>query len=337
MKGHKGRVELNDLQTGGTNGSTKQTAVEHLQGATMSFHNIHYKVQKINLPWRKSPGKDILIDLKFLDVLAARKDPVGLSGEDDVVMGTLTVRENFTFSAALRLPTSVPLKEKQRRVDTLINQLGLQKVADSKVGTQLIRGVSGGERKRTNIGMELITNPPVLFLDEPTTGLDASTANSVYHGPGQNTLKYFSDIGYTCEPHNNPADFFLDIINGDAISASAINTDPEESEPGSPSRLVEEVLVEEYRSSSLYKDTKTELERITQGRSAAKVPVSSRTITYTTGFLTQFRWVLHRTFKNLLLNPQTSIAQVAVTLFLALIVGVIFFDVNKDPQNGVQN
>lgn len=48
-----------------------------------------------------------------------------------------------------------------------------------QVGTQLIRGISGGERKRTNIGMELIIDPPVLFLDEPTTGLDASTANSV--------------------------------------------------------------------------------------------------------------------------------------------------------------
>lgn len=48
-----------------------------------------------------------------------------------------------------------------------------------QVGTQLIRGISGGERKRTSIGMELIIDPSVLFLDEPTTGLDASTANSV--------------------------------------------------------------------------------------------------------------------------------------------------------------
>lgn len=48
-----------------------------------------------------------------------------------------------------------------------------------QVGTQMTRGISGGERKRTNIGMELIIDPAVLFLDEPTTGLDASTANSV--------------------------------------------------------------------------------------------------------------------------------------------------------------
>ena len=48
-----------------------------------------------------------------------------------------------------------------------------------QIGTSYIRGVSGGERKRTNIGMELVIGPPVLFLDEPTTGLDASTANAV--------------------------------------------------------------------------------------------------------------------------------------------------------------
>lgn len=48
-----------------------------------------------------------------------------------------------------------------------------------QIGTEFIRGVSGGERKRTNIGMELIISPGMLFLDEPTTGLDASTANAV--------------------------------------------------------------------------------------------------------------------------------------------------------------
>jgi len=48
-----------------------------------------------------------------------------------------------------------------------------------QIGTEFIRGVSGGERKRTNIGMELIFKPDILFLDEPTTGLDSSTARAV--------------------------------------------------------------------------------------------------------------------------------------------------------------
>ena len=92
--------------------------------------------------------------------------------QDDVVMGT--VRENFQFSAALRLPTTMMSHEKNEQIKKVIQQLGLDKVADSKVGTQFIRDMSGGERKRTSIGMELITDTAILFLDEPITGLDSS-------------------------------------------------------------------------------------------------------------------------------------------------------------------
>lgn len=219
----------------------------------------------------------VFLTLSLLDLLAGRKEKVGLSGsilvngkkqpenfkcisgyvaQDDVVMGTLTIRENFMFSANVRLPSSVTVKEKKERVNEILSELGLSHVADSKVGTEMIRGVSGGERKRTNIGMELIIKPTVLFLDEPTTGLDSSTANSViallnelgqrgrtiifsihqpryaiftlfdyltllgrgqmiYQGPAENALPYFDSLGYTCEEHNNPADFFLDVINGE--------------------------------------------------------------------------------------------------------------------------
>lgn len=62
--------------------------------------------------------------------------------QDDVVMGTLTVRENFTFSAALRLPSSVSQREKDQKVNTLIQELGLGRVADSKVSREGGRGVT---------------------------------------------------------------------------------------------------------------------------------------------------------------------------------------------------
>ena len=61
----------------------------------------------------------------------------------------------------------------------MIKELGLTRCKNTKVGNSLIRGVSGGERKRTSIGVELLTNPSMLFLDEPTTGLDSSTALQV--------------------------------------------------------------------------------------------------------------------------------------------------------------
>ncbi|GLD52301.1 ATP-binding cassette sub-family G member 2-like protein [Lates japonicus] len=409
----------------GSNGSAGSKAItdqnKQPRGSTVSFHNIQYKVQLRSGVFcrRKTSPREILSDLNgimrpglnailgptgsgkssFLDILAARKDPSGLSGEvlidgapqppnfkclsgyvvqEDVVMGTLTVRENLRFSAALRLPSSVPQSEKEARVNHLIKELGLTKVANSKVGTQMTRGISGGERKRTNIGMELIIDPSVLFLDEPTTGLDASTANSVllllkrmanrgrtiimsihqprysiyrlfdtltllvsgkmvYHGPAPNTLDYFTNIGYPCEPHNNPADFFLDVINGDSSATTKVHSseDLDFEDLGSSRQSIEERLIEEYRNCSYSSDTRAELDRIVQDKDCTS-HLNSRTITYNSSFLHQLQWVLKRTFQNLMLNPQTSVAQLGVNIFLALIVGAIFFRV-KDDQSGIQN
>lgn len=63
------------------------------------------------------------------------------------------------------------------RVEQIIQKLRLGKCSNTKIGGALIKGVSGGERKRTSIGVELITNPYMIFLDEPTTGLDSFTAS----------------------------------------------------------------------------------------------------------------------------------------------------------------
>jgi ATP-binding cassette subfamily G (WHITE) protein 2 len=124
--------------------------------------------------------------------LADRKDPPGLSGQvfvdgsppppsfkyivgyvvqDDIISGTLTVRENLMFSANVRLPNDVSDNERKERVTKIIHDLGLESCADTRIGTEILRGVSGGERKRTCIGMELVLSPKILFLDEPTTGL----------------------------------------------------------------------------------------------------------------------------------------------------------------------
>lgn len=110
--------------------------------------------------------------------------------QDDILFQTMTVRECLEFAAKLKLPGTP--QSKQMRVENIIQELRLTKCQNTKIGGPLVKGVSGGERKRTSIGVELITDPYLVFLDEPTTGLDSFTATSVME-----TLKDLAKSGRT--------------------------------------------------------------------------------------------------------------------------------------------
>ncbi|KAL7748177.1 hypothetical protein RI367_006361 [Sorochytrium milnesiophthora] len=110
---------------------------------------------------------------------ATMKKVSGFVHQDDVVLGTMTVTEAITMSAKLRLPPTVSLAEKEKRVEEIIHMLGIYKCRNTVIGTATQKGVSGGERKRACMAMELITDPSIVFLDEPTSGLDTYTAYAV--------------------------------------------------------------------------------------------------------------------------------------------------------------
>ncbi len=96
----------------------------------------------------------------------------GFVFQDDLILGTMTVREAIAMSATLRLPREMAAEEKSKKVDDIISLLNLGKCQNTPIGNAYVKGISGGERKRTAIAMELITDPSLLFLDEPTSGLD---------------------------------------------------------------------------------------------------------------------------------------------------------------------
>jgi ABC-type multidrug transport system ATPase subunit len=104
------------------------------------------------------------------------KDSVGFVPQDDIVYAELTVRENLIYSGRFRLPKGTSNHEIAELADETLANLGLARVADSRVGDIRRRGVSGGEKKRVSIGLELMALPSILFCDEPTSGLDASSA-----------------------------------------------------------------------------------------------------------------------------------------------------------------
>ncbi|CAN6331211.1 unnamed protein product [Urochloa humidicola] len=96
--------------------------------------------------------------------------------QDDLLYPMLTVRETLLFAAEFRLPRALPPERKRARVDALVDQLGLSRAADTIIGDEGHRGVSGGERRRVSIGTDIIHDPILLFLDEPTSGLDSASA-----------------------------------------------------------------------------------------------------------------------------------------------------------------
>ncbi len=104
--------------------------------------------------------------------------------QDDVLYAFLTVKETLTLATHFYLPSSMSLQDKKAYVKDVINALGLAKAANTIIGDERVRGVSGGERKRVSVGVELISNPSLLFLDEPTSGLDSFQAQSVMGAMG---------------------------------------------------------------------------------------------------------------------------------------------------------
>lgn len=104
------------------------------------------------------------------------KKIIGFVPQDDIVHGNLTVEENLRFSARCRLSADMPKADKVLVIERVIESLGLQAVRDSLVGGVEKRGISGGQRKRVNVGLEMVMEPSLLILDEPTTGLDSSSS-----------------------------------------------------------------------------------------------------------------------------------------------------------------
>ncbi len=120
------------------------------------------------------------------------KKIIGYVPQEDVVLPNLTVRESILHSARVRLLSSWSESQIEAHVDALIACLQLSDVQHSRVGDSIRPVISGGQRKRVSIGIELAAAPMALFLDEPTSGLDSTSAFSI-----MSLLKALSQIGVT--------------------------------------------------------------------------------------------------------------------------------------------
>ena len=177
----------------GSSGTGKTTLLNLLSGYTKpASGNI-----KIN-------GKDIHKDVEDL------KGIIGYIPQDDLLIEELTIFKNLYFNAKLcfRDKSDNEIKEV---VNKTLNSLGLLEKKDLKVGSLTSKIISGGQRKRLNIALELIREPAILFVDEPTSGLSSRDSENVMdllreltlkgklifiviHQPSSDIFKMFDDI-----------------------------------------------------------------------------------------------------------------------------------------------
>jgi ABC-type multidrug transport system ATPase subunit len=141
------------------------------------------------------------------------KKIVGYVDQEEIMIPTLTVYETILYSALLRLPRSMSAEAKKFRVMEVMQELNIEAIKDAKIGQPGARSISGGERRRVAIACELVTSPSILFLDEPTTGLDAYNAFNVVECLVALAKNYKRTVVFTIhQPRSNIVTLFDQLV-----------------------------------------------------------------------------------------------------------------------------
>ena len=278
--------------------------------------------------------------------------------QQDVLLPTLTVRETLTYAAELRLPPPTTTSERRQVVENVILELGLKECANTRIGTNVHKGCSGGEKRRTSLGVQMLANPSILFCDEPTTGLDATSAFQLVR-----TLKMLASKGRTIivtihqprseiwglidnlillsggsplysGPANDCLGYFacqgyeLPAFVNPAeflIDLAAVDTRSEDSERKSATRV--EAFKRTWRESSLERLAEP-FEKNSEEPRTVSSPVGSRSERRRSAMDRQIRVLTARTFKVTYRDPMGMVGSLLEAISMAIINGWIFLQLD---------
>uniref|UniRef100_A0A7S4U5Y3 ABC transporter domain-containing protein n=1 Tax=Paramoeba aestuarina TaxID=180227 RepID=A0A7S4U5Y3_9EUKA len=284
---------------------------------------------------------------------SAISQSVAFVTQQDIFFDTTSPYEAVFFSARVR--AALDRESAKKRTNEVLSELMLLDVKDSLLGAagSLHRGVSGGERKRTNIAVELITDPKVLLLDEPTSGLDSFTALKVVH-----ELQNLARKGRTvvCTIHQPSADIFhlfddlMLIASGKVVyhGAALLSLDYFQSigyecpKNFTPTDFFMALLHDETTKLDLINEWST---CVREGKSASyqiqpmfdeSVPSHARVSLGHASPWVQFSELFLRSFRNHYRNRYLLFTQLGQSIVFGLFVGLVFRNLGID-QTSVQD
>lgn len=282
--------------------------------------------------------------------------------QHDVLLPTLSVRETLQYSADLRLPAATSAADRARVVDEVILELGLKECAATRIGSSQHRGCSGGEKRRVSIGVQMLSNPSVLFLDEPTTGLDASSAFQLVRTLKGLALKGRTVVVTIHQPRNEIWDLFDGLIvlaRGCPVYSGPVRdclpwfADLGFELPGfvNPAEFVIDIAAVDNRTPELEEESAARVKRLMDAWAAEAEKVfppvekgaddGTRTthhgaIKTSTPFLRQLSVLSDRSFKVTYRDPMGMAAALLEAILMGLVNGYIFYDLSRD-QAGIRS
>jgi ABC-type multidrug transport system ATPase subunit len=298
--------------------------------------------------------------------LYAQKDMlygiIGFIPQDDLLIEELTVYQNLYYNAKLCFKDMADTEIHNLVIKTLTS-LGLAEIKDLKVGSIFNKLVSGGQRKRLNIALELIREPSILFVDEPTSGLSSRDSENVMdlllelalkgklifvviHQPSSEIYKMFDriiilDVGGYLIYYGNPIEAVMYFKSKDAQINSEIGECPScgNVNPELIFNIIESNVVDEFGNYTAYRKISPETwnkiflqeQTTTKSITAAEAPTKNLRIP---GWFSQFRIFIFRDFLSKISNRQyvllTMLEAPALGFILSYIIRYI-----ADPTSSV--
>lgn len=362
---------------------TAENIQYRFKGGNMGLHNFNFSEESgslIGIMGASGAGKSTLLNIlngtytptsgkvciNNVDIHHDTDEIEGVIGyvsQDDLLIEELTVFQNLYYNAKLCFAKKSENELKKMVLDVLIS-IGLHEAKDLKVGSPLDKTISGGQRKRLNIALELIREPSVLFVDEPTSGLSSRDSENimdllkelalkgklifvVIHQPSSEIFKMFDrllilDTGGFPIYNGNPVDaviYFKEMVNHVNAQESECptcgNVNPEQI-----FNIIESKVVDEYGNTTQNRKIspkewyKFYLERIEGKEMEIEKPNKAPASTFhVPSKLKQFKVFITRDVLSKLTNKQYLVINLLESPLLAFILAFLIRYYNTDASN----